>query len=335
MPELPEVETLARGIERVIVGRRIDAVHVGSERIIRDCPSKEYFVSSVLGCVVVAVGRVAKYLTISLEAPEAELVLVMHMGMSGQLRSSKLTGDELLFDRHSHLRFDFDDASSLAFYDPRTFGRAYIDFDYYQGRPISLSKLGPDALVSQDPLSKLTSLAARRSMPIKFQLLDQSLISGIGNMYGDEILFEAKINPFVTFADLSETEVSRLRSAIGSILARAIEMRGSSLADRSYRDVAGELGDYQRFHNVYARSGQPCNRCDTLIERVVMKGRSTFFCPSCQIASDSYRELEKLELDRSHGNPTKLVPKRSPSGSTNRDVALTGRVVVDTLDAKG
>lgn len=284
MPELPEVETLARGIEKVVVGRRIEEVYVGSDRIIRDCISRDFFTSAILGCEIEGVGRYAKYLTLSLATRTSKLSLVMHMGMSGQLRSSHLTGDELLFDRHSHLRLRFDDGSFLAFYDPRTFGRAFVDFDFdpQLKRPRSLSKLGPDALTSPDPLERLMASGARRSMPIKFQLLDQSLIGGIGNMYGDEILFEARINPFVTFGDLNPEEILRLRSAVRAILGKAIELRGSSLADRSYRDVAGELGGYQKLHNVYARAGQSCQRCDAFVERVVMKGRSTFFCPSCQ-----------------------------------------------------
>ena len=284
MPELPEVETLARGIERVVVGRRIEEVFVGSDRIIRDCTSREFFTSAILGCEIIGVGRYAKYLTLSLAGRTGSAYLIMHMGMSGQLRSSRLTGNELLFDRHSHLRLRFDDTSLLAFYDPRTFGRAFVDFeiDPQLKRPRSLINLGPDALSSPDPLEKLMASSMRRTMPIKFQLLDQSLIGGIGNMYGDEILFEARINPFVTFGDLDKDEILRLRSAIKTILAKAIELRGSSLADRSYRDVAGELGGYQKLHNVYARSGQICNKCDAFIERVVMKGRSTFYCPSCQ-----------------------------------------------------
>ena len=303
MPELPEVETLARGIAGVVVGRRIDKVYVGSDRIIRDCASRELFTSAILGCEVEAVERYAKYLILALVAQDRRLTLVMHMGMSGQLRSSSLTGDQLIFDRHSHLRLTFDDSSLLAFYDPRTFGRAFVDFDYDLElmRPKSLVKLGPDALLSDDPLAKLTIGADRRSMPIKFQLLDQTLIGGVGNMYGDEILFEAKISPFVTFGDLTPDEVSRLRNAIGTILTKAIEMRGSSLADRSYRDVAGELGSYQKLHNVYARSGQFCNECDAIIERVVMKGRSTFFCPNCQRAGQD-RHSSPVSLSHSIGH---------------------------------
>lgn len=284
MPELPEVETLARGIEKVVVGRRIEEVYVGSDRIIRDSISRDFFTAAILGCKIEGVGRYAKYLSLSLASRMSSLSLVMHMGMSGQLRSSRLTGNELLFDRHSHLRLRFDDTSILAFYDPRTFGRAFVDFEFdpQSKRPYSLSKLGPDALTSPDPLERLMTTGMRRSMPIKFQLLDQSLIGGIGNMYGDEILFEAGINPFVTFGDLNPEEILRLRGAIKTILGKAIELRGSSLADRTYRDVAGELGGYQKLHNVYARAGQSCPKCEASIERVVMKGRSTFFCSSCQ-----------------------------------------------------
>ncbi|MDA8278088.1 MAG: bifunctional DNA-formamidopyrimidine glycosylase/DNA-(apurinic or apyrimidinic site) lyase [Actinomycetota bacterium] len=307
MPELPEVETLARGIERVIVGKKIEDVYVGSDRIIRDCNSKDFFTSAILGCVVEAVGRYAKYLIVTLSAKDRRLFLIMHMGMSGQLRSSLLTGEELLFDRHSHLRLGFDDSSLLAFYDPRTFGRAFVDFEYdlRLKRPRSLAKLGPDALEANEPLERLLSGRERRTMPIKFQLLDQSLIGGIGNMYGDEVLFHAGINPFVTFGDLSPDEIGRLRVAIKAILSKAIELRGSSLVDRGYRDVAGELGGYQMLHNVYARAGKSCNRCDATIERVVMKGRSTFFCPGCQGSGeltpiDSQRLSRPIERSANH-----------------------------------
>ncbi|KJF15955.1 DNA-formamidopyrimidine glycosylase [Acidithrix ferrooxidans] len=284
MPELPEVETLLQGLSPLVLGRRIERVEALRDRTVRKIASFEEFEASVVSTQVVALRRYAKHLIVDL-ARNHEFIghLILHMGMSGQLRSSGLTGEESVYVRHSNFRVHLDDGTIVAFIDPRTFG--WIAFDSYDGdpMPISLRRLGPDAILSSDPLALIKARATSSSIGIKWQLLDQALIGGIGNMYGDEILFDAAIAPFRTPSTFSEEEFITLITSIRKILTRAIELRGSSLFDRTYRDIAGEIGAAQKFHMAYAREGEPCLRCGDQIVRVVSKGRSSFFCRICQI----------------------------------------------------
>jgi formamidopyrimidine-DNA glycosylase len=170
----------------------------------------------------------------------------------------------------------------LRFVDPRTFGEIFVSVPMANGRPAELAHLGIDPItegISAPQLSK--SLATKRTK-IKPLLLDQSFVAGIGNIYADEMLFEARLRYDRAAASLSKAEVRRLHRAMVSILAEAIEHRGSSLVDQQYRDLAGRVGDYQTRHRAYGREGLGCYRCGTHIERVTVGGRSAFFCPGCQ-----------------------------------------------------
>ena len=287
VPELPEVETLRRGIEPLVLGKEIVSVHARPGRSFRDVESLEVFAAILTGSKVCQVRRYGKYLLFDLVRRSQgceNWVLVMHMGMSGQLRSSTLSGLESTRVKHAHFIMGFDDESEVAFIDPRTFGRVYIDRAESLGTNLpSLDHLGPDALSSTDPYQRLRLRCAKSSVRIKQMLLDQSLIAGIGNMYGDEILFDAGVHPCRIGSSLDHQDLNAIERSTKSVLTQAIEHGGSSLADLSYRDVNGDLGKYQAMHRAYGRAQMPCWNCATEIQRVKFGGRSSFFCSNCQV----------------------------------------------------
>jgi formamidopyrimidine-DNA glycosylase len=279
MPELPEVETIRRDLEKEIVGRRIKTVEVTGRRSVRRHGSPQELVDQLEGRTVTGVRRRGKFLLIDLDSRD---VLVVHLGMSGQLLRATSAREPL--PRHTHVVLSFATGGQLRFVDPRTFGELFV-----AGADAAADDVPELAHLGFDPLEDLMSWEAfgRRlaghHTPIKALLMDQRFVAGIGNMYADEILFAAGLRYDRPADSLSSQEVRRLKRAIVETLTEAVKHRGSSLADEQYRDVFGDTGAYQGLHQVYDRAGQPCRRCHRPIVRVKAAGRSTYFCDHCQV----------------------------------------------------
>lgn len=224
------------------------------------------------------VDRHGKYLLVRLDRPEA---LVVHLGMSGQLRLVDAAAAEL---PHTHVRWRLDGGDELRFVDPRTFGEVFVAaVGAGPGRlPAELAHLGPDALEGLPGPASLGRRLAGQGRRIKPVLLDQRVVAGIGNIYADEMLWSSRIAPDRPARDLDPGEVRRLHTALRSTLEAAIGHRGSSIADRQYRDLSGAVGGHQSHHQAYGREGLACSRCGQPIRRVREYGRSTFSCPRCQ-----------------------------------------------------
>ncbi len=277
MPELPEVETVRRDLTAKLTGRRLVEVVATGGRSLRRLGGPEPLVEATLGATVERLDRHGKYLLIGLDRPS---VLVVHLGMSGQLRLVGAGAPEM---PHTHARWLLDDARELRFVDPRTFGEVFVSTRVgMAGLPAELAHLGPDALLGISGPGSLGRLLAGRRRRIKPVLLDQRVLAGVGNIYADEILWSARISPDRPAGGLSPAELRRLRAALQGILRSAIEHRGSSIADQQYRDPAGAVGSHQLHHEAYGREGLPCRRCGHPISRVRDSGRSTFSCPHCQ-----------------------------------------------------
>lgn len=269
MPELAEVETLRSDVAREFLGGVVRDVKLSGSRSLRRHADPAEFVDRVAGRRVDGVRRRGKFLLMDLDSGD---VLVAHMGMSGQLRrvepGSKAFG-------HTHVRLGFA-AAELHFVDPRTFGQMFVS---HADLP-DLAHLGPDPFDFDE--ERFAALFASRSTKLKVVLMDQSVVAGIGNMYADEILHAARLRPDRPSRGLSSVESVRLLEAVRCVLSEAILRRGSTLADRQYRDLYGEAGSYQQLHRVYAREGQPCTTCRERVVRVKSNGRSSYFCVSCQ-----------------------------------------------------
>lgn len=277
MPELPEVETVRRDLERFFVGRRIVGVTAdGVHRLRRHSPASE-LAARVTDRRLTAVRRRGKYLVADLDGGTA---LVVHLGMSGQLRRADAT---VPLAPHSHAVFDWEGGGQLRFVDPRTFGELFVtSSDPADGRIAELAHLGVDALDNRLTWPQAALLFASRRTRVKPLLMDQRFIAGIGNLYADEILWAARLGGDRRACDLAGPEVRRLWRARRAILRLAVDHRGSSLADAQYRDLSGAVGGYQALHQAYGREGLACRRCRTPIVRAKAAGRSSFSCPRCQ-----------------------------------------------------
>ncbi len=272
MPELPEVETVVRDLRPQLTGRRITSVQVSGLALRK--PWVADWHEELVNRKMLAVERRGKWIVVRLEKGRH---LVLHLGMSGQLTVKDAA--EPMQD-HVHLIFGIHDGKrQLRFRDIRRFGSAtlFADADELE-QFFAASKLGPepfelDATYWKEQLGKTNRV-------LKAILLDQRVVAGVGNIYADESLFQAKLNPTRPGRDLRGVEADRLRRAIVTVLTRAIERRGSSI--RNYVGGSGLQGGYQKEFRVYGRTGKPCPRCGTPIERVRLAGRSTHFCPQCQ-----------------------------------------------------
>jgi formamidopyrimidine-DNA glycosylase len=299
MPELPEVETLRQDLVKEVVGRKIKAVSVANGRSVRRHPSAKQFRALLEGRTIKGVGRLGKYLVLSLDDGSA---LVVHLGMSGQLLRVKSAKEPK--PKHTHVVITFTQGGELRYVDPRTFGEMFVSAARNGEKPASMSSVNgtsPSATVpirqavpelahlGFDPVEDVMSwerfalLLRSRRGGIKALLMDQQFAAGIGNLYSDEILFASGLRYDRMSDSLSATEARRLYRAMVETLAEAIKHRGSSLADEQYRDLFGEVGDYQGQHQVYDREGQPCRRCRNPIVRAKTGGRSTFYCEHCQV----------------------------------------------------
>jgi len=277
MPELPEVETVRRGLERFAVGRRVDSVEVGRERTVRRT-SREAVIHGLTGTTITAANRRGKYLLLPLDSGDEVMI---HLRMSGQVL---IAAAGTARPAHTHIVMHLDDGNELWFVDPRTFGEVVV-FD-----PTNVAVELPDlALLGLDPIADgltlrdLRRLLRSRRRLLKPLLLDQHVIGGIGNIYADEILHEARLRPGRISNELSTISERRLHDAIHRVLHEAIAAGGSTLGDAQYVDLLGTSGSYQDSHAVYGRAGQRCRTCGVgWIRQTVSAQRSTHFCPRCQ-----------------------------------------------------
>ena len=270
MPELPEAETIARELNTRMRGTTLDRVMVLRRDIVHGDPRP--LCRILPGRSVIQVRRRAKRVILDLE-PRAELVF--HLGMSGQLT---LNAHDEPVKKHTHLRIGLRDKDQeLRFCDPRRFGGVWCLTG--NGRHVGkrLGPLGGEPL-DMKPVAFRRLLQRRRQ--IKALLLDQRMIAGIGNIYCDEALHAAKIHPLTRATEVETADVDRLLRAIKSTLNKAIRFKGTTLRD--YRRTDGTSGSFRQFHRVYDRQGDPCQACQTPIERIIAAGRSSFFCPQCQ-----------------------------------------------------
>ena len=279
MPELPEVEVVKRDLDREVVGKKIKAVDVDGMRSVRRHHNRKQFAQRLVDHKITGVDRKGKYLLLRLDGDD---VLVIHLGMSGQLIRAKSSRDAMA--KHTHVVITFTQGGQLRFVDPRTFGEMFVtEFDNVEKEVTELAHLGIDPLESAMSWDYFGELVAQRHMKLKAALMDQKFIAGIGNIYSDEILHHAGLRYDRMSDELRPEEVRRLYRAVVEVLQDGVKYRGSSLADEQYVDLFGKKGGYQEHHQVYARDGQACLRCRRAIVREKYAGRSTFFCPFCQV----------------------------------------------------
>ena len=276
MPELPEVETVARGLQREVAGRKILSVTLGKTDFIDD---PDAVGRELPGRIILGVKRYGKFLLLRLGAREVigkneeETALLVHLGMTGILMPRPVSEPPA---KHTHVMMLLDDGRELRYIDPRRFGR--IAFLAGEVLRAELSRFGADPLDAG--AGEFAQRIRQRRARIKALLLDQSVLRGVGNIYADESLWKAKIHPAALGAKLKPEHVEELYHALQGILRKAIALRGSSISD--FLDAEGLPGDYQRHHRVYGREGKGCARCKTPIRRVIVAGRSSYFCPQCQ-----------------------------------------------------
>ena len=286
MPELPEVETVRRGLEPVLAGARL--ARVEARRPDLRFPLPDGFVQRLTGARIERLDRRAKYLLATLDRDET---LVMHLGMSGRFeisgaRAAERPGNFALAQppdpKHAHIVFETDAGAQVTFYDPRRFG--YMDLIETAALTAHpwFAGLGPEPLGCGFDAAYLAAAFAGRRAPVKAALLDQRLIAGLGNIYVCEALHRAGLAPERAAGSISRRKIEALVQAIRTVLAEAIEAGGSTLRD--YASAEGELGYFQHSFAVYGREGEPCPRapCKGHVVRIVQSGRSTFACDRCQ-----------------------------------------------------
>ncbi len=270
MPELPEVETVANGVHARVRGQRIDRVTLGTKPEPLKSPAA-LIEETLTGSRIVKVHRVGKTIVLDVQRADAtNAQATVHLGMTGRLLVSN---SDVPMPPHTHAILHLQDGREVRFVDPRRFGRIGITAE-----PEGYT--GPGAEPLTITISEFTALFRGRRTPIKSALLNQSLLHGIGNIYADESLFRAGIRPKRHAGRLTRTELQRLHLSLQTVLKQAIELGGSSVSD--YVDADGVRGFFQLEHRVYSRTGKPCRECGESIQRIVLGGRSTHFCKTCQ-----------------------------------------------------
>jgi formamidopyrimidine-DNA glycosylase len=279
MPELPEVETIARGVDARVRGDRIAEAWFGRHREPFKTPPAAQ-AKGLEGRRVLAVRRAGKHIVCDLasgdgavqQSASVDAQWIVHLGMTGRLL---VTTPEAPVAPHTHVRLRMESGRELRFVDPRRFGRLeFRDLNRCEGfgapgaEPLKIGKM------------EFAALFRGRRTPVKAALLNQALLAGVGNIYADESLYRAGIRPRRHAGRLTAAELERLRKALREVLEHAIRLGGSSVSD--YVDAEGVRGFFQLEHRVYQRTGEPCRRCGTAIRRVVVAGRSTHYCPLCQ-----------------------------------------------------
>ena len=272
MPELPEIETIKKGLNKTVKGKRIKDITILLSKMVRRHSSKQEVTSRTRGKKVLDVKRRGKALIFMLDSPD---VLIFRLGMTGQMLWSH-PRSPLRKDKHTHIIIDLSKGERILFRDVRQFGEVCLVKKEHVEKTLNM---GPEPLnkgFTHETLKKITSSPVK----IKNILMDQKRIAGIGNIYSDEILFEAGIHPLRPGHLLKSRELKKLYREMGSILNEAIARKGDTIGN--YRNIFGESGGYQHVHRVYQRKGEDCRRCGTPIKKIKLSGRSCHFCPSCQ-----------------------------------------------------
>jgi len=278
MPELPEAETVARGLDRAIRCKRIAWVTLSRADVVHGDPGP--LCALVTGRLVERVGRRGKRVILELGGAER---LIFHLGMSGRLTA--VSAEEPI-EAHTHLRIGFDETDrELRYCDPRRFGGMWVLSRASETIGRKLAVLGAEPLEVEAGTFRAL---LRRKKQIKALLLDQGLLSGMGNIYCDEALYKAKIHPATIASRIRGDRADRLLAEMKDTLRAAIRAKGSTIGD--YRQSNGQEGGFQNFHQVYGREGQACGRCGRTIRRILVAGRSTHVCPNCQRAPRQRRK---------------------------------------------
>jgi len=265
MPELPEVETIKKELEKTVLGKKIVEVVINNPKVIKE-PKKEDFIKQIKGTIIKNILRKGKLLILELSSGKS---LTIHLKLTGQLI---YPGDA----QKSRVSFKFSDGKFLDFRDQRLLGELRLIDDWQKLNFIK--ELGPEPfdLTEEEFKARL----ANKKTKIKPLLMDQTFISGVGNLYAVEALFRAKIHPQRPASSLSDKEKEILFKEIKQTLEEAIKYKGSSVDQ--YVQLSGQPGDYVKYHKVYNREGKPCFVCKTPIKRIDLAGRGTYFCPKCQ-----------------------------------------------------
>jgi formamidopyrimidine-DNA glycosylase len=315
MPELPEVETVVRGLRQTVLGRRIISVALGKTDFIDDPTALELHLP---GRVIESVERHGKFMLLRFSPVQTEAKplangeaspasLLVHLGMTGQIGPSPAAQP---CEKHTHVVFLLDDGRELRYVDPRRFGRMAYLTDAMLAQELRESGADPLEVSAEEFAARITT----RNSRIKSLLLDQSVLRGVGNIYADESLWRAKIHPARVGSKITRKEAGLLRRVLQEILQKAIVLRGSSISD--FLDAAGDPGEYQRHHRAYGREGKKCFRCGTLIRRGVVAGRSSFFCPKCQPSTRGFRALPLSRRKSSKGEQVRTKGAKSHSTKT-------------------
>lgn len=273
MPELPEVETVRKGLEQLVIRKKVKEVEVMWPRII-ESPEVESFQLNLLGEAIEGVERRGKFLIINWTNYD----MISHLRMEGKYEYHQST-DPIV--KHTHVIFKFTDGTELRYLDVRKFGRMTLVSKGMAYEYKGLKKLGPEPVLPDFDLLRFTHQLTKRNKAIKPLLLDQSLVTGLGNIYVDEALFRSRIHPEQEANTLTDTEVVRLHRAIIDVLGEAVEAGGTTI--RTYKNALGDVGTFQVALAVYGKNETPCIECGTDIVKIKVAQRGTHFCPTCQV----------------------------------------------------
>ena len=271
MPELPEVETVRRGLEKLILGKKISNIDIRYPKMIKtDLPE---FQKEMPGQVIQSIGRRGKYLLFYL----SDKVLISHLRMEGKYFYYP---DQVPERKHAHILIHFEEGGTLVYEDVRKFGTMELLAPELLEAYFISKQLGPEPTEQDFNLGRFKLVLKRSKKPIKSHLLDQTLVVGLGNIYVDEVLWRAKVHPARISQSLTAQEPIKVHDETINVLGQAVEKGGSTI--RTYTNAFGEDGTMQEFHQVYDKTGQACSRCGTIIEKIQLGGRGTHFCPKCQ-----------------------------------------------------